>query len=134
MDLLKQWAVGLAAFMVIDFLWLGVIANGFYRRELGPLLRTAGDRLDPRWVPALLLYASVVAGLMIFALPRVRGGGMVEAMAWSALFGVIGYGVYDLTNYSTMQGFPLKVAAVDMVWGGVVCGLTGAALWLVRPA
>jgi uncharacterized membrane protein len=134
MDVLKQWAAGLAAFMVIDFLWIGVIANGFYRRELGPLLRTDGDRLDPRWVPALLLYAMVVAGLMLFALPRARGGGLAETMAWSALFGVIGYGVYDLTNYATMQGFPLKVAAVDMVWGGVVCGLTGAALWLVRPA
>jgi uncharacterized membrane protein len=134
MELLKQWAVGLAAFMVVDFLWIGVLANGFYRRELGPLLRTDGDRLDPRWVPALLLYAMVVAGLMLFALPRARSGALGETMMWSAIFGVIGYGVYDLTNYATMQGFPLRVAVVDMVWGGVVCGLTGAALWLVRPA
>jgi uncharacterized membrane protein len=134
MDFLKQWAVGLVAFIAIDFLWIGVIANGFYRRELGPLLRTSGGNLDPRLLPALLLYALVVAGIILFALPRARAGSMLDAVLWSAAFGVIAYGVYDLTNYATMQGFPLRVAAVDMAWGGVVCALTGAAVWVVRPA
>jgi len=134
MDFLKQWAVGLVAFVAIDFVWIGVVANGFYRRELGPLLRMSGDKLDPRLVPALLLYALVVAGLILFALPRARAGSMLDAVLWSALFGVIAYSVYDLTNYATMQGFPLRVAAVDMAWGGVVCALTGAAVWMVRPA
>lgn len=134
MDLLKQWAVGMAAFLAVDLLWIGFVANGFYRREIGTLLRTDGDRLAPLWVPAMLLYMSVVIGLMVFALPRARSGTLAETMCYSALFGVIGYGVYDLTNYSTMQGFPLKVCVVDMVWGGVVCSLTGAALWWARPA
>ena len=134
MDLLKQWAAGMAAFLMVDLLWIGVVANGFYRREIGSLLRTDGDRLAPLWVPAILLYVSVVIGLMVFALPRARTGTLAETMFYSALFGVIGYGVYDLTNYSTMQGFPLKVCIVDMVWGGVVCSLTGAALWWARPA
>jgi uncharacterized membrane protein len=134
MDFLKQWAVGVVAFIAIDFLWIGLVANGFYRREIGPLLRMQGDNLDPRLAPAFLLYALVVAGLILFALPRARTGSVTEAMAWSGLFGVIAYSVYDLTNYATMQGFPLRVAAVDMAWGGVVCALTGAAMWWVRPA
>lgn len=134
MDFLKQWAVGLVAFVAMDLLWIGLLANSFYRRELGPLLRMNGDALDPRLVPACLMYALIVAGLVLFALPRARAGSRAEAMAWSALFGVIAYSVYDLTNYATMQGFPLRVAAVDMVWGGAVCALTGAAVWAVRPA
>lgn len=134
MDFLKQWVVGIVAFVAVDFVWIGLIANGFYRREIGPLLRMRGESLDPRLLPALLLYALVVAGLILFALPRARAGSMLEAMAWSALFGVIAYSVYDLTNYSTMRGFPLRVAAVDMAWGGIVCALTGAAVWMVRPA
>lgn len=134
MAFLKQWIVGFAVFVAIDFVWIGVIANGFYRRELGSLLRAQGDRLDPRLLPAALLYALVVAGLIVFALPRVRSGSVVEAMWWSGVFGVIAYGVYDLTNYSTLQGFPLRVAVVDMIWGGVVCALTGAAAWMARPA
>jgi uncharacterized membrane protein len=134
MDFLKQWVVGLVAFVAVDFVWIGVVANGFYRRELGTLLRMRGDNLDPRLLPAFLLYALVVAGLILFALPRARSGSLLDAIGWSALFGLIAYSVYDLTNYATMQGFPLRVAAVDMVWGAVVCGITGAAVWAVRPA
>jgi uncharacterized membrane protein len=133
MDFLKQWIVGLVAFVAFDFVWIGLVANGFYRRALGPMLRMDGDRMDPRLLPAAMLYALVVAGLILFALPRGRGT-LVDAVAWSALYGVIGYSVYDLTNYATLQGFPLRMAVVDMVWGGVVCGLTGAVLWMVRPA
>ena len=131
MALFRQWLVGVVVFVVVDFVWLGTVANGFYRRELGDLLRQQGGALNPRIAPAALLYALVVLGLLVFALPK-GAGSLFAVAAWSALFGVIGYGVYDLTNYATMEGFPLSVAAVDMVWGGLVCGLTGVAMHLVR--
>ena len=100
-------------------------------QALGPLLRQHGDgTLDPRWFPAVVLYALLVLGLALFALPRARSGSMLEAAAWCAALGVICYSVYDLTNYSTMQGFPLKVVVVDMIWGGVICATAGAAMHL----
>ena len=129
MELVKQWGIGLVVFILMDAVWLGLIANGFYKRELGPLLRQhANGNLDPRWLPAVLLYALLVLGLALFALPRARAGSLLEAAAWSAVFGVICYSVYDLTNYSTMQGFPLKVVVIDMIWGGVICAAAGAAM------
>ena len=132
MGLLKQWVVGFVVFVLVDMVWLGLVAGGFYRRELGDLLRQEGGALNPRLAPAALLYALVVLGLALFALPKATTGSVLAVAAWSALFGVIGYGVYDLTNYSTLEGFPLTVVVVDMAWGGVVCGLTGAAMSLVR--
>ncbi len=123
--------MGVVVFVVVDFVWLGTVANGFYRRELGALLRQHEGALNPRLAPAALLYLLMALGLLVFALPR-GGGSLVAVVAWSALFGVIGYGVYDLTNYSTMEGFPLAVTVVDMAWGGVLCGLTGAAMHLAR--
>jgi uncharacterized membrane protein len=134
MDFVRQWVVGIVALVAIDFVWLGVVANGFYRRELAPLLRMNGDRMDPRLAPAVLFYAIFVAGLILFALPRARAGALVETMAWSGLFGLVAYSVYDLTNYATLQAFPLRVVVVDLAWGGVLSALTGAAMWLVRPA
>jgi uncharacterized membrane protein len=129
MELVKQWGVGLVVFILVDMVWLGVVANQFYKRELGPLLRQHGNgNLDPRYLPAVLLYALIVLGLALFALPKARAGGMGEAVLWSAAFGVIAYSVYDLTNYATMQGFPLKVVVVDMIWGGVICAIAGAAM------
>ena len=133
MELVKQWGVGLVVFILVDMVWLGLVANGFYKRELGPLLRQhANGNLDPRILPAALLYALLVLGVALFALPRARAMG--EAVLWSALFGVIAYSVYDLTNYSTMQGFPLKVVVVDMIWGGVICAAAGAAMYAVGRA
>ena len=129
MELVKQWGLGLIVFVLMDAVWLGLVANAFYKRELGPLLRQhTNGNLDPRIMPAVLLYAWVVLGLAVFALPRARAGAVGEAAVWCAIFGVIAYGVYDLTNYSTMQGFPLKVVAIDMLWGGVVCAAAGAAM------
>ena len=135
MALVKQWGIGLVVFILVDALWLGFIANGFYKRELGPLLRQhANGTLDPRWLPAVALYALLVLGLALFALPRARAGSMLEAAAWCAVFGVICYSVYDLTNYSTMRGFPLKVVVVDMAWGATVCAAAGAAMHAVGRA
>ena len=129
MELVKQWGVGLTVFILMDAVWLGLLASEFYKRELGSLLRQHPDgSLDPRYLPAVLLYALIVLGLALFALPRARAGVIGEAAFWCAVFGVIAYGVYDLTNYSTMQGFPLKVVVVDMIWGGAVCAATGAAM------
>jgi uncharacterized membrane protein len=127
---IKVFAAGLLTFVAVDMLWIGVVANAFYKRELGTLARKVGDSFDPRLAPAVLLYVLVVTGLLVFVLPRARAGAVWEAALWGALFGVIGYGVYDLTNYATMQGFPLKVAAIDMVWGGVICAAAGAAMYL----
>jgi len=134
MDFLKQWVVGLTAFVALDFVWLGVVANGFYRRELAPILRMSGERMDPRLAPAVLFYGIFVMGLILFALPRARSGALAETMVWSGLFGMIAYSVYDLTNYATLAAFPLRVVVVDMAWGAVLSALTGAAMWLVRPA
>jgi uncharacterized membrane protein len=130
MALLKQWGAGLVVFVLLDAVWLGVVASGFYKDQLGPLLRVqANGNLDPRIAPVVLLYALIVLGLALFALPRAHTS--ATAAMWSALFGVIAYSVYDLTNYSTMRGFPLEVVVIDMLWGGVLCAVTGTAMHLV---
>jgi uncharacterized membrane protein len=39
-----------------------------------------------------------------------------------ALFGLLAYATYDLTNLATIQGWPWEIAVVDMVWGTVITG------------
>ncbi|MGE3275448.1 MAG: DUF2177 family protein [Vicinamibacterales bacterium] len=130
LDLLKPIGIGLPVFVLVDFLWIGIVANGFYKRELGDLARKAGENFDPRLAPAALLYVLVVIGLAVFVLPRART--VVEAATFGALFGLVGYGVYDLTNYATLNGFTLRMTVVDMAWGTVLCGLTAAAMTVGR--
>ena len=39
--------------------------------------------------------------------------------AYGPLFGLVVYGVYDFTNYSTLRQWPLVVAFTDLAWGVV---------------
>lgn len=46
---------------------------------------------------------------------RFREGGCL-----GALFGLITYATYDLTNLATVKDWPWIVTAVDLMWGAVL--------------
>jgi len=120
---------------VIDMLWLGVVMKSFYAREIGELMRRNGEFLTPRWSAAFLVYLLIPAGIVLFVRPLLGESSTVwQAFGWGALFGLIVYGVYDLTNLAVLEKWTLLVTLVDMVWGGVLCGTTtvimqGIAFW-----
>jgi uncharacterized membrane protein len=114
--LVQTYAVSLVAFLILDFAWLGLIARGFYRRQLGELLSP-----DVRWSAAVVFYLIFVAGVVVFAvLPAVERGSLGRALLLGGFFGLVAYAAYDLTNLATLRGFPTLVAAVDMAWGTVL--------------
>lgn len=123
--MLKRLAIGVLSFVVLDGLWLGLVMNSFYREQLGPLALLASDgSLAPIWAAAAPVYLLMSLGIALFVVPRVRRGSLADAAWYGAVFGWILFGVYDLTNYSTLRGYPGIFAAVDMAWGGVACGVT----------
>lgn len=109
-------------FLVLDGLWLGVIAKGFYVRQLGALMR-------PKFllVPAVLFYLLIIAALLWFAiLPAAQTGDWRAAALNGGILGLAAYGTYDLTNLATMKDFPAPLAAVDMMWGAILSAATSA--------
>jgi uncharacterized membrane protein len=115
----------LVVFLAIDMVWLGWLARGFYRAQIGGLLRE-----DVNWGAALLFYVLFIAGLLVFAvIPALERPGPGRAALAGGLFGLVAYATYDLTNLATLRGFTLRVAVVDMAWGFVLCALTSAAAW-----
>ena len=123
MRMVVAYLAAAAVFLVLDLLWLGYIASGFYRNELGPLLAESVN------IPAAVaFYALFVAGLMIFAVaPALESGGVLRALQLGALFGFFAYATYDLTNLATLKGFTWRVAVVDIVWGSFLAGASAAA-------
>jgi uncharacterized membrane protein len=113
-------------FCVLDALWLGVLAKNFYREQIGPLLLTQPNRLA-----AALFYVSYIAGVIVFAVaPALAGspnGAATQALLRGALFGLLAYMTYDLTNMATLRGWSWTIAAVDMAWGMVVTGVAACA-------
>lgn len=119
---LQTYAVSLVCFLVLDFAWLGLIARGFYRQQLGHLLSP-----DVRWAPAILFYLLFVAAVVVFAVvPAVERGSLLRAVLLGGFFGIVAYATYDLTNLATFKDFPALVAAVDMTWGCVLSAAVAA--------
>ena len=121
---LKVYAVTTSVFLVLDFLWLGLLMSEFYQSQLGTLARRSGDSLAPVWWPAVLVYLIIPASLILFVVPKARTGSTLSALFWGFAFGAILYGVYDFTNYSTLDHWPLRLALVDTAWGGTVSALS----------
>ncbi|NNK48999.1 MAG: DUF2177 family protein [Gemmatimonadetes bacterium] len=126
-QLAVTYAASLFAFLALDFVWLGAIARGFYRDQMGHLMRT-----DVRWLPAFAFYALFVGAILVFVvLPAVERGSLARAAAMGAFFGLVTYATYDLTNLAVLEGFRTQLALVDMVWGTVLCTLVSIAGYLV---
>jgi len=124
---IRTYAASLAAFLVLDFLWLGLVARGFYRSQLGNLLAS-----DVRWLPAVLFYMLFVAAILVFTVaPAVERGSLGRAILLGSFLGVVTYATYDLTNLATMRGFPALVAVVDMAWGSVLSASVATVGYLV---
>jgi uncharacterized membrane protein len=113
---IKLYAATLIGFFLVDMLWLGLLARGFYQQHLGFLLRPS-----PNWYAAILFYLLFVAGLVVFVIvPGLQAGSTRKVLLLGALFGLITYATYDLTNLATVKDWPWIVTVVDLGWGAIL--------------
>jgi uncharacterized membrane protein len=126
---LKLYLLTLFIFLGIDSFWLGLIAPRFYRSQIGHLMGETAN------LPvAGVFYLLFVAALMYFVVePALSGGEMRNIILRGALFGLVTYATYDLTNFATLRDWPVLVTVVDMVWGTVLTATTSAvSVWVGR--
>ena len=114
---LKLYALTVPVFFIIDLIWLGVVAKGFYQKNLKYILSP-----NVNWTAAIIFYLIYIAGILIFAvLPGVAKDSLRHAALWGALFGFFTYATYDLTNLALLKDWPLNIVIVDSLWGVVLC-------------
>ena len=103
-------------FAVVDGIWLSFVANSFYRSQIGSLL------LDkPNLPAAVAFYAIFLVGLVVFVItPSLEAGSIKMAAVLGALFGLVTYATYDLTNLATLKNYSLTMTVVDIIWGIVL--------------
>ncbi|MBX2856676.1 MAG: DUF2177 family protein [Rhodobacteraceae bacterium] len=117
------------AFLAIDFVWLTQVAGPFYFEQLGDLMAD-----EVRYEIAGGFYLLYVVGIVYFCVsPALRAGSLRLAALNGALFGLIAYATYDLTNLATLRDWPAIVSMVDMVWGlALTCASASAGFILTR--
>ena len=117
------YGAALVAFLLLDSIWLGVLAKDFYAETIGNLMRE-----DIYWGAAVFFYALYLFGIVYFAcLPAAKEQDLKKSVINGVLFGFIAYGTYDLTNYAVLEGWPLVVVVYDMLWGAFITGTTALA-------
>ena len=113
---LKLYAIAFPVFFAMDMVWLGFVAKGYYSKQIGTLLKP-----DVNWVAAIIFYLMFVAGLLLFVvIPAMEKGSWTHALVFGALFGLISYATYDLTNLAVAKDWPLSITIVDLIWGSVL--------------
>lgn len=122
---IKVWLSTIPLIALVDFIWFSLIAGKFYDTYMGTFVSRTNGSIDIKLFPALLVYMALSFGIAFFVLPKVAG---IESLAHvfliGAIFGLVVYAVYDLTNYAFLTNWSLTLSLVDMAWGFVIGGIS----------
>ncbi len=107
-------------FLSLDAVWLTIMSSRLYRPAIGHVMREDFDVLA-----AVAFYAIYWTGLVVFVVRPAAGA--AAALARGALFGLVCYATYDLTNQATILRWPWHVTIIDLAWGTFV---SAASAWV----
>ncbi len=124
-----SWLVALVIFLVLDSLWLGIVARDFYRSRLSNVID-----MQVQFPVAAVFYMLHITGVMIFVIQPAaqNGSGLLMLLCRGGLYGLFTYATYDLTNLATVRNWPLSLALTDILWGTVLnamVALSGFLVW-----
>lgn len=121
---LRNFLITFIVFFAIDLVWLGLIAKKLYAKHLGYIM---ADKVN--WGAALLFYVLFIVGILYFAITPATTLGKVAISG--ALFGLISYATYDLTNLATIKSWPVVITVIDLIWGTTLSTLTASISYLI---
>ncbi len=110
---LKLFLIALTIFLILDIIWIGLVANKMYQNLLESMV---ADKF--KVISAILFYFIYLVGIVYFVLiPGVSNESLVEVIVRGAFLGLLCYATYDLTNYATLENWPLQITIIDLIWG-----------------
>ncbi len=116
-------AIALVCLLALDVPWLLSTTEALYRPALAAHLAPSPDLSA-----ALLFYLIYAIGLTALAIRPNETMASWRSSLWrGAVFGLVAYATYDLTNQATLSHWPWSLTVIDMVWGTILSGLSAAA-------
>ena len=127
MDYVKMYGIAFIIFLLIDAIWLGLVAPKFYKAQIGHLMAES-----PNLIAALVFYLIFIIGVVYFVInPAIEAQSLSKVIVGGLLFGFITYATYDLTNLATLKDWPITVTIVDLIWGTFLSGTIGTLTYLI---
>lgn len=116
--LLARWLLATILTLLSDLFWLGVLNAKIAQNQIRDV---QNKEVNVKKFPALLASMLVSLGTTVFCLKDeawTPGG-----QAFAALYGLVVFGVYDLSNYAVFDDYKLTFALVDVVYGIFLCSI-----------
>jgi uncharacterized membrane protein len=124
---MTTYLITLLTLIILDALWLLVVAKAFYKKYIGYILAE-----QVVYWPVVLFYTLYAYGIVYFAVaPALETKSFVLAVQRGAFLGLLAYGAYDFTNQATLAKWPWQVTVVDLLWGITITALASGVTYLV---
>lgn len=116
-------------FLVIDLPVILYFNRSLYEKMFEKINQGKTQEPAKTYLSGLVVYVLLSIGLYYFVIQPSFTVKKEERLMYilknSMIFGLITYGVYDFTNMATISSFGVKEGMIDMLWGGVLCGIIG---------
>ncbi len=123
---LKVAGISIFIFIVLDMLWLAIIASRLYFSQMSYLASVENGRIVFNLPVGILAQVIIALGLVVFvSLALMVENRLAAALGTGAFAGFVLYCTYDLTNLSFVKGYPVLISLVDIAWGTVQGLLAG---------
>jgi len=116
---LKHRIISSLILLILDFLWLG----GFMGKRYSIMIpKIQVVKMETNLLYAFFSYLLMLIGLNVFVLPNlnIKNINIKDCLKYGFLFGIVLYGVYDFTAAAVIKNWDIKLALVDVLWGGIV--------------
>ena len=126
-EFMKVYLVAFLVFLLIEGIWLVLIAKDFYKKEIGFIMSES-----PKILPTIVFSVLFVLGLVFFVInPALAKDSWKYALLVGLIFGLISYSIYDLTALATLKDWPLKVTIVDLIWGSSMSAIVSTVSFFI---
>jgi len=119
---LTSYAAAALVFVALDAIWLTTMGPRLYRTGIGHLMRPDFDA-----AAAAAFYLLYLTGIVVLIV--LPAAGAWDALLRGALFGLVAYATYDLTNQATLRDWPWIVTLADLAWGTFVTAVASVSAY-----
>lgn len=122
--MLDSLKIILVLFILVLIIDIPVITLLFKSKWEKNIQNIQGSKLNIKPIYALITYILIPIGLFMFVYPKIDNKNWLQtSLLYGFLFGFISYGIFDFTNLSLIDKYPLDLAIIDSIWGGILCAL-----------
>ena len=109
---MNEIIIALILFLIIDTPYLIFVAGNYYKNLIEKIQKSP---FKIKYFGAFMAY--IIMGIAVKYLILDHSKNEKDVIINAALVALVGYGLYDFTNYATFTNWTLEASIKDILWG-----------------